>query len=248
MGGAGAALKQVVMSAIVPAQVRLAETLAYGAERGVDREALLDALAVTPLGALTDRLRPALDAPQPTRYALGLAAKDLALDPSPVQTLAGAARARLTDAARAGFADADLSAVLALPGGREPVEKINPPTVPATNGYYSHATLAGGFLFVSGQVALDDADRVIAPGDMLRQSEAVMANVAKILADQGLTLDHVTHIRTFVTDMDKLPEYGEVRRRYFPGTPPASTTVEVGRLFRDGLMLEVEIVAVAGRT
>jgi 3-hydroxyisobutyrate dehydrogenase-like beta-hydroxyacid dehydrogenase len=113
--GAGAALKLAVMSAVVPAHVLLAETLAYADELGVDRDALLDALAATPLGVLVERARPALAEPPPTRYGLGLAAKDLSLRGSEELTLAAAARRRLEDAVAAGFGEADLSAVLALP-------------------------------------------------------------------------------------------------------------------------------------
>ncbi|MDA0638901.1 NAD(P)-binding domain-containing protein, partial [Nonomuraea sp. MCN248] len=55
--GSGAALKLAVMSALVPAQVLVAETLAYGAAHGVERAALLEVLAGTPLGAVAERLR-----------------------------------------------------------------------------------------------------------------------------------------------------------------------------------------------
>ncbi|NUP79098.1 MAG: NAD(P)-dependent oxidoreductase, partial [Nonomuraea sp.] len=74
--GSGAAMKIAVMSALVPAQVLVAEALAYGSAHGVDRDGLIDVLAGTPLGQVAERLRvPAAE----TRYALGLAAKDLEL-------------------------------------------------------------------------------------------------------------------------------------------------------------------------
>nr|WP_308249960.1 NAD(P)-dependent oxidoreductase [Sphaerisporangium fuscum] len=110
--GAGAAMKLAVMSVIVPAQVMIAEALAYGETKGVGRAALLDVLSGTPLGPLADRVRPAvLDGPPETRYALGLAAKDLALAAHEVQTIAAAARDRLTAAAEAGLAGSDLTAI-----------------------------------------------------------------------------------------------------------------------------------------
>ncbi|MEU8658364.1 RidA family protein [Actinoplanes philippinensis] len=56
------------------------------------------------------------------------------------------------------------------------------------------------------------------------------------------------HVRTFMTSLDDLPAYAAVRRRLFPAaTPPASTTVEVSRLFLPGAVLEVEVTAAAGR-
>lgn len=294
--GAGAAMKLAVMSALVPAQVLLAETVAYAEATGVDTAALLDVLGGTPLGTLVERVRPAVESgPYETRYALGLAAKDVELAAHGTQTLAAAAGARLAGAVAAGLGGADLTAIFAhvattgpaghvttagptgadrpggpgharqaghpgqvgqvgqvgrdVPGGRTGVEKLNPGTVPATNGFYSHATRAAGLLFVSGQVALDEEGKVVGEGDMTRQSEYVMDLLSRVLADQGCTFDDVTHIRSHVTDMSLLGEYGAVRKRFITGEPPASTTVEVSRLFRPGLLIEVEVIAAlpAGR-
>lgn len=264
--GAGAATKLAVMSLLVTAQVGLAETLAYADALGIGRAALLDVLGATPLAGLAERLRPAVESgPFETRYALGLAAKDLRLateGPGAVQTVAAAARDLLSGAVAAGLGGRDLTAVLpyaadpasrteadtaqadtAQAGTARAVRAVNPASVPATNGYYSHAVRFGDLLFVSGQVALDDDGKVVGEDDMARQSEVVMENLGRILADQGTSFDRVLHIRTFLTDMDRLPEYGGVRSRYFTGEPPASTTVQVERLFRPGLMIEVEVVA-----
>ncbi|MFG1751069.1 NAD(P)-binding domain-containing protein [Streptosporangium sandarakinum] len=258
--GAGAALKVAVMSALVPAQVLLAETLARAEAGGVDAGALLDVLGGTPLGGLVERVRPAVEnGPPGTRYALGLAAKDLTLASPGAGTIAAAARDRLLEAAAAGLGGADLTAVFGHlraagrteeragtagePARSRGVAKVNPASVPATNGRYSHATKAAGLLFVSGQVALDGEGRVVGEDDMTRQSEHVMELLARILADQGCTFDDVTHIRTHLTDMSRLLEYAAVRGRYITGEPPASTTVEVSRLFRPGLLIEVEVIA-----
>jgi enamine deaminase RidA (YjgF/YER057c/UK114 family) len=105
--------------------------------------------------------------------------------------------------------------------------------------------LAGGALLVlSGQVAVDDAGEVVAPGDITAQSERVFELIGEILAAHGGTFADVLHIRTFMTNLDDLPRYGAVRSPLFPGTPPpASTTVEVNRLFLAGAVLEVEVTA-----
>ncbi|WP_182876299.1 NAD(P)-dependent oxidoreductase [Microbispora sp. H10670] len=113
--GAGASTKLAVMSMVVTAQVNLAETLAYADALGVGRTALLDVLGATPLAALAERLRPVAESgPFETRYALGLAAKDLRLateGPGVVQSVAAAARDRLAEAVAAGLAGEDLTAV-----------------------------------------------------------------------------------------------------------------------------------------
>ncbi|HEX4813828.1 MAG TPA: Rid family hydrolase, partial [Nonomuraea sp.] len=244
--GAGAAMKLAVMSALVPAQVLLAETYAYAAAHGVDRDALADVLAGTPLGGLAERLRvPSRE----TRYALAHAVKDLGLAAWQGASLATAARARLQEAATAGLGGRDLTAIVEHAGG--PPERravpLNLATVPATNGRYSHAVRAGDTLYVSGVAAFDEDGKLVGEGSMTAQSEHVFRVIERILADQGATFEDVAFIRTYLTDMDARAEYGAVRRRYITGTPPASTTVEVSRLFMPGLLLEVDLI-VALRT
>ncbi|MGW5683064.1 Rid family hydrolase [Nonomuraea sp. NPDC003754] len=241
--GAGAAMKVAVMGALVPAQVLLAETFAYGEAHGVSREALAQVLSGTPLGALAARVAaPA----QETRYALGLAAKDVRLGAWEGTTMARAAQARLEAAEAAGHGERDVTAIathvaagVAAPSRAVPV---NPGSVPATNGFYSHAVRVGGMLYVSGQAAFDERGQVVGEGDMAAQAEAVFQNIGKILADQGAGFEDIAFIRTYLTDMEQRFAYGQVRRKYITGTPPASTTVEVSKLFMPGLLLEIDLI------
>lgn len=123
----------------------------------------------------------------------------------------------------------------------------NPQTVPAPPARYSHLARidfgSGALLILAGQLALDEAGQVVAPGDVRAQAERILEVTTALLAAHGGSLADVVHIRTFMTDLGDLPGFAEVRARHFPGTPPASTTVEVSKLFRDGAVLEVEITA-----
>lgn len=124
----------------------------------------------------------------------------------------------------------------------------NPATVPTPAGAYSHlarvdAGAGGTLLFLSGQVAVDDENTIVAPGDLTAQSERVFEIIGAILAAHGASFDDVVNIRTFMTDISRIPEYGAVRNRYITGQPPTSTTVEVSRLFKPDAMIEVEVVA-----
>ncbi|MEV4343725.1 RidA family protein [Actinoplanes sp. NPDC049596] len=129
----------------------------------------------------------------------------------------------------------------------------NPPTVAAPFGdrfaHVARADLPGGgaLLLLSGQVGVDDQGAVIAPGDAGRQAERIFEIIDALLTAHGATLKDVMHIRTFMTSLADLPAYGAVRRRFFPTSPPASTTVEVSRLFLEGAVLEVEVTALAHR-
>jgi enamine deaminase RidA (YjgF/YER057c/UK114 family) len=104
----------------------------------------------------------------------------------------------------------------------------------------------GALLLLSGQVAVDDQGAVIAPGDAGAQAARVFEIIEGILAAHGAAFADVMHVRTFMTSLADLPAYATVRRRYFPGPPPASTTVEVSGLFLPGLVLEVEVTAALG--
>ncbi|WP_163511667.1 RidA family protein [Fodinicola acaciae] len=123
----------------------------------------------------------------------------------------------------------------------------NPTTVPAPAGPYAHVARIDlgdrALLVLSGQIAADENGEV--HGDIVAQSERIFELVRGILEAHGSSFEQVAHIRTFMTDLDDLPGYGTVRRRLFPHAP-ASTTVEVSRLFKPGALLEVEVTAVAG--
>ncbi|SBT54253.1 RidA family protein [Micromonospora narathiwatensis] len=124
----------------------------------------------------------------------------------------------------------------------------NPATVAAPFGdrfaHVARLDLPGGALLVlSGQVGVDDDGAVVAPGDVRAQSERIFELIGGLLTAHGATFADVMHVRTFMTDLGDLAGYAAVRNRYFPHAKPASTTVEVGRLFLAGAVLEVEVTA-----
>ncbi|MET8084139.1 RidA family protein [Micromonospora sp. NPDC005197] len=124
----------------------------------------------------------------------------------------------------------------------------NPTTVAAPFGdrfaHVARLDLPGGaLLMLSGQVGVDDAGAVVAPGDVRTQSERIFELIGALLAAHGATFADVLHVRTFLTDLGDLAGYADVRNRHFGQTRPASTTVEVSRLFLDGAVLEVEVTA-----
>ncbi|MER7456770.1 RidA family protein [Micromonospora sp. NPDC126480] len=124
----------------------------------------------------------------------------------------------------------------------------NPATVPAPFGdRFAHVARldppAGALLLLSGQVGVNDDGVVVAPGDVRAQSERIFELIGGLLAAHGAGFADVLHIRTFMTDLGDLAGYAAVRNRHFPGPKPASTTVEVNRLFLDGAVIEVEVTA-----
>ena len=122
----------------------------------------------------------------------------------------------------------------------------NPSTLPTAVGYSQVAEARGGrTIYVAGQVALDTAGRLVGPGDPQAQARQVFANLTSALAVAGATFRDVVKLTYFVTDIGHLPAIREARDQYVDtARPPASSAVEVRRLFRDDVLLEIEAIAV----
>ena len=114
---------------------------------------------------------------------------------------------------------------------------------PAAIGPYSQGIAVDGFVFCSGQIALDPATGELVPGDVRVQTERVMQNLGAVLAAGGSGWDRVVKVTIFLTDMSDFAAVHEVYGRYFDGlTPPARATVAVRTLPRN---VDVEIDCVA---
>lgn len=113
---------------------------------------------------------------------------------------------------------------------------------PKPIGPYSQAIKSNGFLFVSGQVALDSKSNEFAGGDIRQQTERVLENLKGIVEAAGSNLQHVVKTTVFLKDMNEFPAMNEVYARYFTAAPPARSTVQVARLPKDALV-EIEVIA-----
>ena len=111
---------------------------------------------------------------------------------------------------------------------------------------YSHAVEAGGFVFITGQLATDpDNDDLPIPAGIAAQTTKVMSNLSRVLKGLGLGLEHVASVRVFLTEFER--DYAEMNllyASYFPDTRrPARTTVGVTGLARGGI-IEIDMIAV----
>lgn len=119
---------------------------------------------------------------------------------------------------------------------------VNPKTMHGTWGIYSHAVVAGNFMFISGQVALDENEKIVGR-DIETQTEQVMKNLEKILQEEGATFDDIVKIRVNLVNLADRPGFHKVRKKYFKDNLPASTLVIVNSLIDKDLLVEVEAVA-----
>ncbi|MHC4662775.1 MAG: RidA family protein [Planctomycetota bacterium] len=114
---------------------------------------------------------------------------------------------------------------------------------PGAIGPYSQAVAAGGFVFCSGQIALDPDSGELAGGDAAAQTERVMKNLSAVLEAAGTALTDVVKTTIYLKNMNDFASVNEVYGRFFIETPPARATVEVARLPKD-VLVEIDAVAV----
>lgn len=126
--------------------------------------------------------------------------------------------------------------------------RSNPDTVAAPIGSYSQSvrveTADATWIYVSGQIAVDLDDELVAPNDLPAQTQQVYENLRAVLEAHGATFGDVVKIQTYFTTLDGLAESREIRARYLPAEPPASTAVQVVALVVPEAVIEVDVVAV----
>lgn len=115
---------------------------------------------------------------------------------------------------------------------------------PKAIGPYSQAVRANGFVFVSGQIAIDPVTNTLVSGDVAFQTERVLKNVKGILTAAGSGLEKVVRSTVFLKNMGDFAAMNDVYGRYFPSQPPARSTVEVARLPKD-VLVEIDVIALA---
>ncbi len=123
-----------------------------------------------------------------------------------------------------------------------PRDIVKTDAAPQALGPYSQAIKANGFVFVSGQTALDPRTGQMVGQDIKTQTRRVLDNIKAVLQAAGTSLDNVVRCSVFLKDMNDFGPMNEEYGSYFKELPPARTTVQAAKLPRDAL---VEIDAIA---
>ena len=116
---------------------------------------------------------------------------------------------------------------------------------PQAIGAYSQALKINGFVYTSGQIALDPATGQLVAGDIAEQTEQVLKNVTAVLEAAGTRLEQVIKTTVFLADMADFAAMNEVYAKFFVSEPPARSTVQAGGLPRDA-RVEIEVIAFVG--
>jgi len=105
-----------------------------------------------------------------------------------------------------------------------------------------------GLAWVSGQLAFDDSDQLVGPGDIRAQTEQCLVNIGRCLEQLGGSLADVVQVTVFVRDMSELAAIHEVRLRHFSLPLPTSTLVGVSGFVHPDALIEINAVAALRRT
>ena len=121
-------------------------------------------------------------------------------------------------------------------------EVVSTKDAPQAIGPYSQAIKANGFVFVSGQIAIDPATQQVVEGDVAAQTDRVLRNLSAILEAAGSGIGKVVRSTVYLKNMNDFAAMNAVYAKYFSSAPPSRSTVEVARLPRD-VLVEIDVIA-----
>ena len=124
----------------------------------------------------------------------------------------------------------------------------NPTSVSMTKGYSHSVEIDLGnckMVIISGQIALDNKGNLIGKDNLAEQTEQVFTNIKNIVAESGGTMDDVIKIGIYMVDITQVQTMRDVRNKFFnQQKPPTSTLVQVSKLVRDDLLIEIEATVI----
>jgi|SRR6185312_13520411 len=120
---------------------------------------------------------------------------------------------------------------------------INTSHAPAPIGPYSQAVIAGNLVFVSGQIAMDQASGELIINNIEAETKQVMENIAAILKQGGIDFSAVVKTTIFLKDMQDFAKVNEVYGAYFKNQFPARETIQVAGLPRN-VNVEISVTAI----
>ena len=123
-------------------------------------------------------------------------------------------------------------------------EVVSTEKAPRAIGPYEQAIKINGFLFTSGQIALDPATGKLIEGDISAQTRRVLENLKAVLEAGGGSLDQVVKATVYLTDLSNFSKMNEIYAEYLGHVKPARSTVGVATL-PSGASVEIDLVAIA---
>ncbi|MEO7992001.1 MAG: RidA family protein [Chryseolinea sp.] len=129
------------------------------------------------------------------------------------------------------------------------IVKFKNPSGVSTPKGYSHAAIVDlgncQMIILSGQVPLDSKGNLVGKDDLAKQTEQVFLNIQSIVSELGGTMDNVIKLGFYMVDARQVQTVRDIRNKFINlKNPPASTLVEVRKLFREDILIEIEATAI----
>ena len=121
-------------------------------------------------------------------------------------------------------------------------EIINTSNAPAPIGPYSQAVMANGFLFLSGQIAINPESGLVVQSSLVEETHQVMRNIKAVLLEAGYGFENVVKVSIFLSDMNLFAEVNDIYGSYFETNFPARETIAVKGLPK-GVNVEISVTA-----
>jgi len=121
------------------------------------------------------------------------------------------------------------------------MEQISTKKAPKAIGPYSHAIKAGGFVFCSGQIAIDPKTNEFKPGTIIEETTRVIENLKAVLEQANSGLEKTIKVTVYLLNIDNFSEMNKVYEKYFLNKP-ARSTIEVSKLPK-GAKVEIDAIA-----
>jgi 2-iminobutanoate/2-iminopropanoate deaminase len=123
-----------------------------------------------------------------------------------------------------------------------PKKHVSTPNAPKPIGPYSQGVIAGGLLFLSGQIAIDPNTNELVTGDIEAQTEQVLKNLVAVLKDAKMGPENVVKATVYLADFGDFPRMNAVYARTFAKDPPARSTIQAAGLPKNA-RIEIDLIA-----
>lgn len=123
-----------------------------------------------------------------------------------------------------------------------PKKHVTSSEAPKPIGPYSQGVISGGFLFLSGQIALDPGTGQLVAGDVSAQTERVLTNLLAVLKEAKMGPENVVKTTVYLADMADFAQMNEVYARFLGKHPPARSTIQAAGLPREA-RVEIDVIA-----
>ena len=122
-------------------------------------------------------------------------------------------------------------------------KEITTENAPKAIGPYSQGIIANGFVFASGQIALDSTTGELNSGSVEEQAHLVLKNLKAVIEASGSSMDKVVKCTVFLQSMDDYAAVNTIYGEYFSSPYPARAAIQVARLPKD-VKVEIEAIAI----